>query len=139
MGHFVEQNLLPGEIIKYEAKVSIWGQFPWIVIGVLTLPWLVGLLPLLIAYLNYSTTELVITDKKIMAKYGFISRVSAEIFLEKIETVSVDQGVIGRMFNFGTVSIAGAGIPVPIKGISDPILFRKRFFEVKESKVTANA
>lgn len=135
MGQYIDQNLSANEIVKYEAKVSTWGQFPLILAGFLFI-WLggIGIIFWIIAFLNWWSTELAITDRKIIAKYGFISRKTIELRLDKVETVSVDQGVFGRMFNYGTISVAGAGHPVPIKGISDPILFRKRYFEVTEGE-----
>ena len=64
---------------------------------------------------------------------GFIRRNTVEINLAKVESVQVDQDVIGRLFDFGTLIIAGAGDPqAPLRGISAPMEFRKAFMEAQE-------
>jgi uncharacterized membrane protein YdbT with pleckstrin-like domain len=79
---------------------------------------------------KYKTTELAITNKRVIAKFGFISRRTIEININKVESIQVDQGILGRIFNYGTLVVSGAGNPqAPIPGISDPIQFRKAFVE----------
>jgi uncharacterized membrane protein YdbT with pleckstrin-like domain len=66
-------------------------------------------------------------------KTGFISRRTVELNLQKVESVQVDQGFLGRMLNFGTVVIAGGGNPfAPLTGIADPLGFRRAFLEAQE-------
>jgi len=49
-----------------------------------------------------------------------------EINIAKVESVEVQQSVLGRVFNFGSLSIAGTGFnQAPIPNISDPMGFRK--------------
>lgn len=67
--------------------------------------------------ISYYYSEYVITSRRILVKTGFIRRKSLEIYLERIEGVSVEQGIVGRVLNFGTVIIAGVG------GTKDPFLF----------------
>jgi hypothetical protein len=58
---------------------------------------------------------------------------TVEININKVESIQVDQEILGRMFNFGTLIIAGAGNPqAPIPGISEPMEFRKAFIEAQE-------
>lgn len=85
------------------------------------------------AYVRYKTTELAITTKRVIVKHGFIRRRTVEININKVESIQVDQEVLGRMFNFGTLVIAGAGDPqAPIAGISSPMAFRKAFIEAQD-------
>lgn len=50
--------------------------------------------------------------------------------MSKIETLQVNQGILGRILNFGNIVISGAGNPqAPIKGISNPMKFKKVFME----------
>ena len=133
MGKFVESTLSENETVKYYAKVSLWSFWWLIMLGIFTITFGVGLIFFLIVYLRWSTTELAITDRKVIAKYGIISRSTIEILLPKIESVHIDQGVFGRILNYGTVVISGAGRPqAPIAGIVDPLAFRRRFMEVQE-------
>jgi hypothetical protein len=64
---------------------------------------------LLSAILAVKTSELVITDRRVLIKVGFIQRQTFEMFISKIESVAVVQGMIGRMLDYGTVEIRGTG------------------------------
>jgi uncharacterized membrane protein YdbT with pleckstrin-like domain len=55
------------------------------------------------------TSELVITDRRVLIKVGFIRRHTFEMFISKIESVAVYQGMMGRIFDYGTVEIRGTG------------------------------
>lgn len=55
------------------------------------------------------TTEVVITDKRVIHKTGLIARNTQEINVSKVETVEVRQGLAGRLLDFGTVTIKGTG------------------------------
>ena len=90
------------------------------------------------AYIRYKTTELAFTNKRVIAKEGFIKRNTIELTISKVESIQVDQEVFGRMFNFGTLIIGGAGDPqAPIAGISDPIEFRKAFIGAQDRALAA--
>ena len=76
------------------------------------------------------TTELVITNSRIIAKWGLISRDTVELNTNQIESVIINQSVIGRLFNFGTVRVQGTGQAVtPFYAIADPLLFRRQAAE----------
>jgi uncharacterized membrane protein YdbT with pleckstrin-like domain len=71
------------------------------------------------------TTEIVVTDKRIIHKVGWIARRTEEINITKVETVDVRQGVTGRIFNFGTVGIIGVGASwEPLPRVSSPLALR---------------
>jgi membrane protein YdbS with pleckstrin-like domain len=61
------------------------------------------------AWFRQFTTEIAVTDRRIIYKIGFISRHTAEMNMHRVETVAVEQGIIGRMLNYGTVHIRGTG------------------------------
>ncbi len=74
--------------------------------------WLLLLIPagiLLSAAVTVKTSELVITDRRVLIKVGFIQRRTFEMFISKIESVAVFQSMMGRLFNYGTVEIRGTG------------------------------
>jgi hypothetical protein len=76
------------------------------------LAWALMLIPagiLLSAALTLKTSELVITDRRVLIKVGFIQRRTFEMFISKIESVAVFQSMLGRLFNYGTVEIRGTG------------------------------
>lgn len=133
MGSFIETTLAPGEIVKYEARVSVWSLWFLILLGVATIWFVFGFVFFLIAFLKWWSTELAITDKKVVAKYGLISRQTVEILLPRIESIQVQQGFIGRICNFGTVVMSGTGTAqAPIVGISNPLMFRRVLLSVQE-------
>ena len=139
MGSYVERNLMQGEQVVYEGRVSLWHLAPRIVVGILLTPLFgLGLLVLLSVLIRYKSTELAVTNKRVVAKFGFIRRSTVEIGVRKIESIQVHQGILGRMFDFGSIVMAGSGNPqAPIPGISAPMQFRKRFLELQEAEGAA--
>lgn len=111
----------------------------WMVIGTVTMTLVIGIFIFIIALLALIgaifykfTTELAVTDKKVVAKWGFISRKTIEQRLSKIDAVTVNQSTLGRLLNYGEITIQGSGMALtPIKNVSDPLAFR-RAVEVAE-------
>ncbi len=134
MTSYVEGALVRDEKIVYLGHISLWSLSHLIVLGIVLLPVVgIGLIFLIKAWVRYKTTELAITTKRVIVKFGFIRRSTVEININKVESIQVDQEILGRMFNFGTLIIAGAGTPqAPIPGISEPMEFRKAFIEAQE-------
>ncbi len=140
MSSYVESVLSKEEKINYAAKISFWSLMPLTIFGLIFLFLSpndnfrgIGLIFFIIAFIRYKTTELVVTNKKLIAKVGFVKRRTIELLLNKVESVQVNQSVLGRMLNYGSVIVSGAGTPqAPVKGISNPIEFRKQFMEIQE-------
>lgn len=73
-----------------------------------------------------ATTEIAITNNRLIYKRGLVARNVGEISIDRIEGVNVVQGVLGRIFNFGRIIVRGMGIgEVHLPPIQDPIEFRK--------------
>ncbi|MEO8629448.1 MAG: PH domain-containing protein [Betaproteobacteria bacterium] len=134
MASYIDNALITDEKVIYVGHISLWSLTHLIVLGVLLLAAFgAGLILLIWAYIRYKTTELAITNKRVIAKFGFISRRTIELNIHKVESIQVDQHVLGRMFNFGSLIISGAGTPqAPIPGISDPLQFRRAFMEAQD-------
>lgn len=134
MGSYVENTLSDGETIQYRANVSIWSLLPFFILGLVLLPFFgIGLIFWILAAIRYFTTEMAVTDRKIIAKTGFISRNTIELLLSKVESIRVDQSILGRMLDYGSIVVAGAGNPqAPIPGIASPLKFRKNFVAIQE-------
>ena len=135
MASYIEGALIKDEVIQYEGRISLWSLTHLIVLGILLLPlYGVGLILLAMAFIRYKTTELAFTNKRVIAKFGFISRQTVELYIPKVESIQVHQGILGRIFNYGSLIISGAGNPqAPIPGISDPMAFRRGFMEMQET------
>jgi len=64
-------------------------------------------------------------DRRVIYARGFIQRHTVEINMDKIESVDVDQSIMGRAFNYGDVTIRGTGQTFePLRQIDRPIDFR---------------
>jgi len=133
MASYVDSNLLAGEKVLYRAHLSLWSLSLLIFLGLLLLVVVVGLLILIAAWIQYRTTEFAVTDRRIIAKTGFVSRRTVEMFLDKVESLNVEQTVPGRMFGYGTVTVRGTGATSePFHNISAPLELRKHFMEAAD-------
>lgn len=134
MGSYIQNTLIKDEKIIYEGKVSVWGMLPLIIVGFLLLFVAgIGLIFWLAAFIQYKTTELAFTNKRVIAKFGFISRRTVELNLVKVESMQVNQSLFGRLFNYGTLIVSGAGNPqAPIPNIDNPMAFRRAFMEFQD-------
>lgn len=92
---------------------------------------ILGFSLLLGAFIRQASTELVITEQRIIAKYGFISRSTYEIMVNRISGVNFDQTVMGRIFGYGTILVHGSGGDVsPFHGVADPRMFQQALINV---------
>lgn len=133
MASYVEQALTRGESILHLGRTSWWSLSGYLFFGVVLLPVGVGLILFALAWVKQRSTELAVTNKRVITKFGFIQRDTVELNIQKVESVQVQQGIMGRMLDFGTIVIAGGGNPqAPVPGISDPMGFRRAFLEAQE-------
>jgi uncharacterized membrane protein YdbT with pleckstrin-like domain len=82
------------------------------------------------SFISFKTSEFGITNKRVLFKVGFIKRSSLETLLVKVEGIKVSQGILGRIFNYGTIVITGTGgSHSPFHRIENPLEFRKKVQE----------
>jgi uncharacterized membrane protein YdbT with pleckstrin-like domain len=137
MGSYIQGQLLPGETIVAEGKahwIGYVGGALLILIGLLFIAstgifgWLLavlGIIRLVAAYIHSTTTELALTNKRVIAKFGLIRRESVDLALAKVEGVNYTQSVLGRLFGYGSIVVRGTGGGgTPIPRIAQPDLFR---------------
>lgn len=80
------------------------------------------------------TFEFAITNKRIIKKVGLIRRITKEILLSKVESISIDQNILGRILGFGTIVVTGTGgSHTYMKSIVDPVKIRNQINKVLES------
>ena len=143
---YLDDHLLSGEQIVYRARLHwiIFGASIFtVILGIVaaivlqTLQhdyWYLGMafvgVGLLLAIgpaIRYVSSEFAVTDKRVLAKHGFIERESIETLLSKIEAISVDQGIVGRVFDYGSITITGTGgTEESFPRISQPLEFRRQ-------------
>lgn len=91
---------------------------------------LIAAIPLIVAAVRRASPEYVVTSKRVVMKAGTFQNKTEEIFLNKIESIGVDQGVMGRMLGFGTIVIRGTGGSFePFERIAAPLEFRRQIQE----------
>ena len=79
------------------------------------------------AWLTRVTTELAVTNRKVVGKWGLISRRTIEQRLDKVDSIEVEQTILGRILGYGTVEVRGSGVTMtPLRLIGDPLTFRRR-------------
>ncbi|MDP2994194.1 MAG: PH domain-containing protein [Anaerolineales bacterium] len=86
------------------------------------------------------TTEFAVTNRRVIAKMGFIRRHTLEMLLLKIESVAVQQSILGRLLNFGTVTVTGTGgTREGFKAIVEPLAARSKINQIIEHYTKAYA
>jgi len=86
------------------------------------------------------TTEFSVTNRRVIAKTGFIRRHTLEMLLLKIESVAVRQSILGRLLNFGTVTVTGTGgTKEGFRSIVEPLAVRSKINQIIEHYTKAYA
>ena len=149
MGRYIDEILQPGEKVLYSTNAHWMFYLPsmaaWLVAVVLfilarattieglillclTLSAVVALVALYWtarAWFHRWTTETDVTNMRVVHKTGFIKRRTFEMALDKIESVDVNQSILGRILNYGDVTIMGVGEGrETIRTIAAPLQFR---------------
>jgi uncharacterized membrane protein YdbT with pleckstrin-like domain len=73
---------------------------------------LLAVFALVNAWWRIFTTEIAVTTHRVIYKTGFITRHTTEMNIDKIESVVVDQSILGRLFDYGTLDIRGTGASI---------------------------
>lgn len=122
---------LPGALMLVLAFAAFIGSYIsqamallWQVLAVML--FVLAALMLLTAWFRRWTTEIAVTNKRIVYKSGFIRRQTKEMNIDKIASVDVRQSILGRVFDYGRVSVqAAAGMTLEdIPLIASPLQFR---------------
>ncbi len=133
---------LKGEKIVFYGRLSFlasfFGSIVWVLLGfVLIFLGVIGKFPLLyfvglffilgIPLLKIYASEYMISNRRVYVKFGLISRRITEARLEWVTDVHIDQGIFGRIFNYGNIIFATPSGPltsVVMEGVSDPLRVR---------------
>jgi len=149
MARYIDEILQPGERVLYSTNAHWIFYFPAILAWIVALALFVlsrqsdiysvmilslfgsGLVALAALYWTVKgwfhrfTTETDVTNLRVVHKTGFIKRRTFEMALDKVESVDVDQSILGRILNYGDVTIRGVGEGIEtIKTIASPLAFR---------------
>jgi len=145
---YVERHLLEGERVVYKTRLH-WILFlrpALVIIAGIALavvlrpvqdpPWIwligagvvvIGAAWALVHYVELMTSEFAVTTSRLILKVGLISRYTTELLLSKVESIGIQQGLIGRMLGFGDLIVTGTGGAREVfRRVRDPIGFRNR-------------
>lgn len=129
---YIEQSLSQGEEIKNLFNLHWVAWMPmvsWIILGLVTLglTWLIAIYE----FLKLKFLEQGLTNKRVILKKGIIGRKTEEMKLKSIETVTIDQGILGRLLGYGTIRITGRGVSdVLFRNVADPMLVKRNIESV---------
>ena len=94
----------------------------WIAAAILAL---LALVAGMRSFVRRATTEFAVTDYRVIYKTGLLGRHTLEMNRSKIESVDVDQSILGRFLNYGTIIVRGTGGSLePIGYVAEPLRFR---------------
>jgi uncharacterized membrane protein YdbT with pleckstrin-like domain len=154
---YVQRVLQPGEVVRHTASthwIVYWpGAVCMVAAGAVLLlgprlsanhptfwTWVasliavVGLFLLVREWYGWWTTEIAVTNLRVIYKTGFIQRRTNEMNMDKVESVQVDQSILGRILDYGTVVITGTGAGLEaLPGIANPIELRNSITGVSHS------
>src|ERR1700741_3264266 len=125
-------SYLPGFLLLVLAAVVYWIGHRPVAIGAARIwDWMSAILFVVAAawlfkaWFRRWTTEIAVTDRRIIFKRGFIRRYTIEMHLDRVESVDVEQWILAPIFNFGDIIIRGVGVGMePLHNIDSPIAFR---------------
>ena len=147
---YVRRVLQPGETIVYSAKlhwIIYWKAIFLIIIFIILAAsaWytadnqslslalviaamifaLLALSSAFVKFIKRWTTELAVTDRRVIYKERLIARRTLEMNRSRVESVDVYQSVLGRLLGYGTITLRGTGgSGEPMPNIDDPLTFR---------------
>ena len=147
---YVDENLITDEVVTYRARLH-WTMLvvPGLVaafcilaavfvarstmqarVPVAAVLIVIGALPLVRSLIRRAAAEFAVTNKRVIFKAGVVNRKTAEMFLNKIESVGVDQTISGRIFGYGSVILRGTGGSTePFEMVSRPLELRRQVQE----------
>ncbi|PYM68911.1 MAG: MFS transporter permease [Candidatus Rokuibacteriota bacterium] len=138
---YIGENLLPDEHVVYRAELHwiIFARAILVLVVGLVLVFvprigqaslvvlLLGVVMLVPPFVAYRTTELGVTNKRVIVKTGLIRRRTLELLLRQVEAISVDQSLLGRLLGFGSITLTGTGgVREVFHRVRDPLELRRR-------------
>jgi len=143
---YVERHLLPDERVLYKTRlhwilylkamvVTLVGVVLAIALTQIADPpwvWYVGValavagaLWWIVRWIELRTSEFAVTSMRLIFKVGLVARYTTELLLAKVESISVTQGLLGRMLNYGDLIVTGTGGAREVFArVHDPVTFR---------------
>lgn len=121
----LENSLSKGEKVIFDSKVSKTCLVPHIIL----IMFIVGIITIIKPLIAIATTKLCITNKKVIGKTGLIKTKTLDAPLNKINNISVQQGLFAKMFDYGFVRVDTSSGNYSFAYIKDPNGFKSALLE----------
>jgi uncharacterized membrane protein YdbT with pleckstrin-like domain len=153
---YVDRHLLPNERVVYKTRlhwilfvrpvfITLVGLSVTVALGALARMewvWYLSLLVILgglvwngIHAIELFTSEFAVTTTRLIFKVGIVARYTTELLLGKVESIGVQQKLLGRLLNYGDLVVTGTGgVREVFPRVHDPIAFRNH---VQQASVRA--
>jgi uncharacterized membrane protein YdbT with pleckstrin-like domain len=150
---YASKHLIPGETLIYQTKLH-WVILFWhIVFAIVFLVApaiallyyqrqrtdveyaaailvVIAVIIICVGMIKRNATEMAVTNKRVLIKQGLTSRRTLELLLQKVESIAVEESLMGRILGYGTVVIRGTGgTPEPFRKMAHPLEFRRHVEE----------
>ena len=143
---YVQRVLQPGEQVRHISSIHWIVYWPGVAVAVLAavaywLGWeyaayalaLVAVVLLIQQWFQWWVTEIAVTNRRIIYKTSLVRRQTNEMNMDKVESVKIDQSILGRMLDYGNVMMLGTGEGFEtLRTIASPI-------ELRNSIITGTA
>lgn len=121
MAGYVNHSKNKQENIIYQTKVHWMSLVPHVLLMIV----FIGFVTIIPALIRFFTTELGITNKRVIGKVGLINTKSLDSPLNKVNNVSVSSGLLGKIFGYGVVSVTTSSGSYLYKSVAHPEQFKE--------------
>jgi uncharacterized membrane protein YdbT with pleckstrin-like domain len=88
---------------------------------------LAAVVTLVVGAIQRNSTEMAVTNHRVIIKVGLVGRRTVELLLSKVESIEVKETGLGRMLGYGTIVVIGTGgTPEPFYRVAHPLDFRSK-------------
>jgi uncharacterized membrane protein YdbT with pleckstrin-like domain len=148
---YVQANLQPGETVDHQGRMSwfyaLRRAFFYVALALVfkgfgveylpTLLVLIALVSTIRGVILVQTSEYVVTDRRVIGKYGLIRRQSVDVMMTAIAGVSIVNTFVGRICGYGTVWVNGSGARRALIAVQNPKAFSQAVYaRLDDSKLT---
>jgi hypothetical protein len=144
---YIEHSLGKNEALRYSARfpalyhvvavgLLCLGLATAFLLAIYELGWIglvtaeIGAAAFLAIELPLLTTEIGVTSQRLIYKRGWIWRTTNELQLRAIEQITLDQSLLGRLLNYGRVSVHGTGVDdIALPALAEPVLLQRAIQE----------
>jgi uncharacterized membrane protein YdbT with pleckstrin-like domain len=150
---YVDSVLQPGEVVRHRASLhwivywrglalcalaailyflfASWQGLHFVAQVAALLCLVAGLFLIAHAWFDRWTTEIAVTNRRVIYKEGFIRRRTIEVHMDKVASVDVDQSILGRLLDYGDVFVHSTGVEFePLERIAGPLELRNHITAV---------